>query len=1036
MKRILLSSAMLLFLLLQFQVGKAQISLIKDYQNFNSPQIGTFQGINFREAGFSGLYPIPGTNGKEYWTITDRGVNVDAANANPSGCRPTYDKIYGFPSYAPKIMRIRVNGDSIQILQIISMKRPNGTGATGLINPTGLGSTAAEIASTDTVLDCTRFNLKTTAKDTWGIDAEGVVVDKEGNFWICEEGGPTIWKLNSNGVVLKRYTPYANLPGVRNIDVQIDTCFKYRKNNRGFEGIAITPNGKIYAIIQSPLLFPTKTIGEGTRLHRILEIDPVTNANRMFVYVNDGIIGASGSNQIRLRDWKIGDMAAINDSTFLVLEAALRGTTDIKKMYQININGATNVSSGLYTGKTLEALVDSVGLLANNIKAVKKTLFMNLLTNGWPASLEKAEGLAIVNDSTIAIVNDNDYGQVSVPENGIAAATTFTSHLFTYSLKGSNKLVKFVAPNSNLKMGITGPSTSKSPYLRALQPDAYFTSILTAGETVGGYKMAGIPDGAGALDNGDGTFTFYVNHEIPNSGGVVRAHGQKGAFVSQWKINKSDLSVISGTDLIKNVYLWSNGAYVLSNSANLNSKAVFSRFCSGDLPALTAFYNPVTGLGTTERIFMNGEETGSEGRGFGHILTGTNAGTSYELPYLGKFSWENSVANPVIGNKTIVVGTDDATPGQVYAYVGTKTNTGTEIDKAGLNNGKLFGVAVAGLTAEVSGSFPAVNTTFTMVDIGNIKDSSGAFINTKSNTLGVTNFLRPEDGTWDPSNAKDFYFVTTNGFTAPSRLWRLRFNDIQNPENGGTITVLLDGTEGPKMMDNIGIDNSGHLLIQEDVGNNAHNGKIWQYNTATDALKLVADHDPTRFEVGGSSYVTQDEESSGIFDAQSLLGPGMHLLVDQAHYSISGEVYEGGQFLAFYNPETAVNNPEIAVTGNSVNIADGNTAVSVSDNTDFGRLSISQYQNRTFVLKNTGTGDLAISHISFGGAIASDFSLASPAMFPIVIAPNSSYNLMVKFMPQGLGLRNATLYMQTTDVNEDVYNFAIGGFGLGAGVTG
>ncbi|HEY1047554.1 MAG TPA: esterase-like activity of phytase family protein, partial [Bacteroidia bacterium] len=324
----------------------AQIKVVKDYSNNYSPNIGTFQGILFRESGFSGMYPIPNTNGTEFWIVSDRGVNIDAANANLSGCRPTYDKMYAFPNYAPKLHRVRVKGDSVQILQTISIKRPNGTGATGIINPTGFGSTSAEVASTDTVMNCANFNLKTAAKDIWGIDAEGVVIDRYGNFWICEEGGPTIWVINASGIVLKRYTPYANLVGAQAQDIQIDTCFKYRKNNRGFEGISIAPNGKIYAIIQSPILYPSSSVGNATRVHRILEIDPSTNATRMLVYLNDGVIGSSGSNQIRLQDWKIGDMAAVNDSTFLVLEAAARGTTDIKRLYSINISKATNVTSG------------------------------------------------------------------------------------------------------------------------------------------------------------------------------------------------------------------------------------------------------------------------------------------------------------------------------------------------------------------------------------------------------------------------------------------------------------------------------------------------------------------------------------------------------------------------------------------------------------------------------------------------------------------------------------------------------------------
>ena len=89
---------------------------------------------------------------------------------------------------------------------------------------------------------------------------------------------------------------------------------------------------------------------------------------------------------------------------------------------------------------------------------------------------------------------------------------------------------------------------------------------------------------------------------------------------------------------------------------------------------------------------------------------------------------------------------------------------------------------------------------------------------------GVTEFLRPEDGHWDPSNPDDFYFVTTDRFdtvqtptsggvantpasrVGNSRLWRLRFDDVRDPALGGTLSVLLNGTEGPQMMDNITID--------------------------------------------------------------------------------------------------------------------------------------------------------------------------------------------------------------------------------------
>lgn len=1012
--------------------ANAQISIVQDYKNYSSAPIGTFQGINFREGGFSGIYPVAGTHGKEFWITSDRGVNIDAANANPSGCTPTYDKIYAFPSYAPKIHRVRVNGDSVQILQTISIKRPGGTPATGIINPTGFGSTATEIASTDTVQNCANFNSKTTAKDIWGIDAEGIAVDREGNFWICEEGGPTVWKLDQNGRAIKRYTPYALQAGAEAQDVAIDTVFKYRKNNRGFEGITIAPNGKIYAIIQSPILYPTKTVGENSRVHRILEIDPVTNATRMFAYLNDGIIGASGSNQIRLRDWKIGDLAAINDSTFLVIEAALRGTTDVKRVYKININGATPVHSGLYGGLTLEALVDAAGLSANGITPVQKTLFMDINATGWDPTLEKTECLAIVNDSTIFIGNDNDYGQVSPLENGIATATTNLSHLVKYKLNGTNRLNTFTAVEPTLASGITGPSSSRTPYLVPTTANGKFTSILTTGDYVGTYRMCGTPDGIGAFDNGDGTFTVVLNHEFGNTAGVNRAHGQKGAFVSKWVINKSNLSVVSGADLIQNVYLWNplTSSYINYSAAFPSASAAFSRFCSADLPAVSAFYNSATGKGTLERIFMNGEETGNEGRALGHIITGPAAGTSWELPRLGKFSWENSIASPLPSDTTVVIGLDDATPGQIYVYVGTKTTTGSDVEKAGLTNGNLYGVSVTGMLTESDAAFAAPGTPFSLINMGNVQNMTGAALNAASNTAGVTNFLRPEDGAWDPQHPNDFYFATTNGFSNPSRLWRLRFTDATKPALGGTIEAVLDGTEGQRMLDNLTIDNYGHVLLVEDVGNNAHIGKTWQYDIATDMLKQVGAHDTTRFLAGGAQFLTQDEEASGILDVEEILGPGMFLIDDQAHYSISGELVEGGQLLAFFNPDSYNAAPEVNVTGNMVSIADGDNTPSATDYTDLGNAFTGTSTTKTFVIENNGAGTLTVSSINFSGANASEFSLSGAPSFPWSIAANSTQTVTVSFMPTAAGARNATITINSNDINEAAYDFALRGAGV------
>jgi hypothetical protein len=468
-----------------------------------------------------------------------------------------------------------------------------------------------------------------------------------------------------------------------------------------------------------------------------------------------------------------------------------------------------------------------------------------------------------------------------------------------------------------------GPSSSATPYLVPAGPGVSFTSILTVGDSVGkkhkgneSYRMVGIPDGLGAFDNGDGTITVLMNHELGSTSGVTRDHGGKGAFVSRWQVRKRDLKVLNGEDQIQKAKLWQPATLSYIDSAD----AAFNRFCSADLPSRTAFYNPKTGLGFAGgRLFMNGEES-SGGRAFAHVVSGREQGTSYELPVFGRAAFENLLANPYPQDKTVVIATDDTTPpagGVVKVYVGTKRDSGNPVELAGLAGGNLYVVAVNGTALEPRATGIASGTPFSLVAEG---------------SPAATKFLRPEDGAWDTVDPKRFYFVTTDRYdqvkdgvgaqVGRSRLWRLNFQSIEHPEWGGTLDMLLDGTEAGQMFDNIVVDASGNLVLLEDVGNQQHNGKIWKYDVRSDSLTLLGKHDPARFgDVGipaGSGF-NQDEESSGVIEVTRLLRreddereeegghDGRHgeqdafryfLLVVQAHVSANDpELVEKGQLL-------------------------------------------------------------------------------------------------------------------------------------------
>ncbi|UYV12667.1 MAG: hypothetical protein NCW75_15420 [Phycisphaera sp.] len=476
----------------------------------------------------------------------------------------------------------------------------------------------------------------------------------------------------------------------------------------------------------------------------------------------------------------------------------------------------------------------------------------------------------------------------------------------------------------------TGPNSSAEPYVDGTLSDARSTSILTVGDSPTGsdYRMVGIPDGMGGYDNGDGTFTVLMNHELGTSAGVVREHGAIGAFVSKWTIDADTLEVIAGEDLIKRVFVWTPFVgYTESFSETLN------RLCSADLPPVSAFYDSTTGLGTTERIFMSGEETrppfsADHGRAFAHVVTGDDAGVSYEIPAVGKMAHENVLANPFEQVKTIVIPMDDAdrstapgpAPCELYVYVGEKQPEGSPADKAGLTNGTLYGVQVVrfdGTTVvEESNEFGFGDATtgyvgqarFELIDLGDVRDMTGIELQTESIAQDITRWQRIEDGAWDVRDGResDFYWVTTASSSLNSRLFANYFDDITNPEAGGVIEILLQGDEGQQTMDNMGIDNRGNVVIQEDPGGSDRLAKIWNYNVDSGVLTEIAASAGKFFTEGEPEFITTNEESSGAFYADDLLGEGWWLMDMQVHEAEADpELVQGGQLYALFNPLSA-----------------------------------------------------------------------------------------------------------------------------------
>jgi hypothetical protein len=428
----------------------------------------------------------------------------------------------------------------------------------------------------------------------------------------------------------------------------------------------------------------------------------------------------------------------------------------------------------------------------------------------------------------------------------------------------------------------TGPNTPTPPYVLPTAPGVTIVSLLTvddAGSASNGYEMVGIPDGLGARRTGN-TVTVNMNHELPADRGIVRRHGQQGAFVSEWQIDPNTNQVVAGQNFIDpDVRYWN---YLISSYSSTPNAAGtqpdgdvfpaydarFGRFCSGSLTDPGQLFNPATFNGYRGQLYFANEETGDEGRN----LAVTTDGQATQLPRRGLFSWENTLAARNRSDTTLVMGNEDGGEGQLRAYVGTKQRTGSPVDQAGLTNGRNTVIDLLDETIPTDAQFRTKfgKGTPARFDLSEVDwDQSGADQNAEAKIKGLS-LNRIEDGAFDPQRPNDFYFVTTAGGNGlGGGFWRLRWDNIDNPAAGGTLTLLLDGSEGLVSPDNVDIDNKGNILIQEDPGNNPHVSRIFAYRISDGKLATLATFDPALFTPGNQNFITQDEESSGILDVSS-----------------------------------------------------------------------------------------------------------------------------------------------------------------------
>lgn len=301
----------------------------------------------------------------------------------------------------------------------------------------------------------------------WSLDPEGIAYAAAGggSWYISDEYGPFIYRFDgAGGLIGALPLPEALIPRV---GTNYPRAINYltgglnsaadsgRHNNRGMEGLSITPDGKrLVACLQSPLTQDGENRNPSRNVRILVyDLDPAspTYHQPLAEYVHVLPLNAAEANN---RHTPVSEILALSDKRFLILQRDSRGlggdagTLLYKRIVEVDASAATSI---LGTGYDLEkGAPGQVSLpragLPTNIVAVASRDLVDLLSatqlakyglNLAPSNQnlntlsEKWEALAVVplndpaapDDYLLLVGNDNDFRAPVVYHNGVAVGT-------------------------------------------------------------------------------------------------------------------------------------------------------------------------------------------------------------------------------------------------------------------------------------------------------------------------------------------------------------------------------------------------------------------------------------------------------------------------------------------------------------------------------------------------------------------------------------------------------------------------------------
>jgi len=341
------------------------------------------------------------------WTLGDRGPNIACSDMKETmgvelTCREVKNgRIYPTPSYTPSIYRVMLLDDgTFRVTDVITLKDRDGRPLNGMPNP-------LRTATTEIPLDGTGKPLQ---QDVRGIDAEGLLVLSDGSFWIGEENAPSLAHFGADGRMIVRHVPTGTESDFAGAPYEtvgsLPAILVKRQSNRGIEAVAVSPDERfLYFIMQNPLANPDTAAFQRARNTRLFKIDRATmRVVGEYVYTLDDPQSFRRDPSSKQSDPRISEMMAVGLDR-LIIDERTELTT---KLYEVELTGATDIAASRWDDAATRPTLEQSDLTTAGIVPVKKTLRFD--TADHPEVVGKTEGMTLLGDGALALINDDDFG--------------------------------------------------------------------------------------------------------------------------------------------------------------------------------------------------------------------------------------------------------------------------------------------------------------------------------------------------------------------------------------------------------------------------------------------------------------------------------------------------------------------------------------------------------------------------------------------------------------------------------------------------